>query len=184
MTSVDIILALVLAGGFLLGFFGGVIRGVLLLGAWLVAFVVGANLREPLGNYLSTQWTNFTPDFARMLGFAIGAAAIFAVLLLLIIVGSRGPKGFTSLALLDDVIGGLLGLLLAVLLIGATQVVLGTFYEGSAVAGSGGQLGIASSLYAALTGSGIGSAIEGSVMPLLGTLLSPLLPEIVRAAMA
>lgn len=184
MTSADVVLVLVLALGFLVGFFQGVTRGALSLGAWLVAFLVGANLREPLGNYLSTQWTNFTPDFARMLGFGIAAGVIFVLLVLLIQFGSRGPKGVTSMALVDDLIGGLLGLGLAVLLVGGTLVVLRSFYERSALTVVGGQLELASSLYSGLAGSGIGAAIGDTIMPLLGSLLSPLLPDIVRAAMA
>jgi uncharacterized membrane protein required for colicin V production len=65
MNVLDIVMLLVLAGGFVLGFVQGVIRGVLAIGAWAVSFLVGANLRDPVGSYLASQWTNLTPQVVR-----------------------------------------------------------------------------------------------------------------------
>jgi len=42
MTATDIVLILLLGGGFLVGFFQGMVRGLLAIGAWAVAFVLGA----------------------------------------------------------------------------------------------------------------------------------------------
>ncbi len=65
MNVLDRVMLLVLAGGFVLGFFQGVIRGVLAIGAWAVSFLVGANLRDPAVGYLASQWTNLTPQVVR-----------------------------------------------------------------------------------------------------------------------
>ncbi len=43
----------------------------LAIGAWAVAFLLAANLRESLGRYLASQWTNFAVDYVYLLAFGI-----------------------------------------------------------------------------------------------------------------
>jgi len=118
-----------------------------------------------------------------MLAFAIAAVALFVILLVLIHIGTRGPMGVTSKPMLDDLIGGVLGVLLVVLVIAAAITVLGTFYGTAPTAGEE-ELGVTGQLYRALAGSGVARAIGDSVVPLLGPLLGAFVPQAVRDAMA
>ncbi len=70
MTSVDIVLVLIIAGAFVLGFLWGVIRSLLMLAAWFVVFVLSAILSVPLGDYLSNQWNTYSSDWNHMAAFA------------------------------------------------------------------------------------------------------------------
>ncbi len=98
-------------------------------------------------------------------------------------IGTRGPMGVTSKPMLDDLIGGVLGVLLVVLVIAAAITVLGTFYGTAPTAGED-ELGVTGQLYRAVAGSGVARAIGDSVVPLLGTLLGAFVPQAVRDAMA
>ena len=69
MTSVDIVLVLIIAGAFVLGFLWGVIRSLLMLAAWFVVFVLSAILSVPVGDYLSNQWNTYSADWDHMAAF-------------------------------------------------------------------------------------------------------------------
>jgi hypothetical protein len=66
MTSVDIVLVLIIAGAFVVGFLWGVIRSLLMLAAWFVVFVLAAILSVPFGDYLSNQWNSYSADWNHM----------------------------------------------------------------------------------------------------------------------
>jgi len=57
----DLLVILFLFGMFILGFIQGTVRRLLGLAAILFSFLLAANLREPLGNFLASNWTQFHP---------------------------------------------------------------------------------------------------------------------------
>lgn len=182
MNAVDIVFLLVLAGTFILGFFQGVIRGLLAIGAWAVAFLLAANLRSPLGGYLASQWTNFSVDYVHMLAFGIIAIVTFVGLLALIRVGARGPKGVTSVPLLDDLMAGTLGVVLGVLIMAATSVILATFYGPAAPGGAPLEAEWTIRLYALLQDSTVVRTLIGLVTPVMDVVFGWLTPQVVRDA--
>jgi uncharacterized membrane protein required for colicin V production len=178
----DVVIVLLLGGAFLVGFFQGVIRGLLFIAAWFVAFVVAANLRGPVGDWLSGQWLQFSPPYNAMLAFGILAILIFGTAIVVIQFGTRSVTTLSRYPLLDDVLGGLLGVAVALLILAAAIVVLGTFYTAAPAAGPGDGEWTAQ-LYRTLEGSAIGQLIRGSLIPGLGAVLDILLPDDVRNVM-
>lgn len=183
MTNADIVLLLLIAGAFLVGFFWGVIRGLLALAAWVVVFVVAAYLATPLGDYLSGQWSQFGVKFNHTLGFGIAAAVLYVVVLVLIQFTTRGAQDVSRFPVLDDLVGGFLGVLIAVLVFAGTIMVLRTAYGPAATVGPG--LGPAwmADLYRALVDSTIGSRINEGLVPGLNSILGPLLPPDIRQSL-
>ena len=51
--EVDIALILLLAAGFLLGVARGGVRQLIVLGAWLLTFILSAHLVRPLGDWIA-----------------------------------------------------------------------------------------------------------------------------------
>lgn len=178
MTSADILLILVLAGAFLIGFFWGVVRGLLGLAAWLVTFLLAAHLSGPGGDYLQGNWRNFSPDFNHMLAFLLTFGLLFTLGLILIQLGARGSHDLSRYPLVDDILGGLLGAVLAILVVAGVIAILRTFYE--PVASSSNVADWATNLYIALKNSTIGGQIASGVVPIMNTLLDPLLPSTIR----
>lgn len=178
MTSADVLLVLILAGAFLIGFFWGVVRGLLGLAAWLVTFLLAAHLGEgPVGNYLQDQWTNLGTDYVHMLSFLICFGVLFTVALVLIQLGTRGSQDLSRYPLVDDILGGLVCAALAILVIAGVMAILGTFYEPEAGPGAAAW---STSLYTALKTSTIGSQVMNGLVPVMNTIFDPLLPASVR----
>jgi len=98
--AVDLVLLLVLAAAALLGFFQGVIRSLLAIGAWAVSFLLAANLRDPVGRYLASQWTSLSADYVYMLAF--GSVAIVLLVVLLGAIRVRARWSARLYALLQD----------------------------------------------------------------------------------
>ena len=64
----DVAIVLFLVGFVLVGFFRGALRQLLVLGAWLVTFVVAAQGRNFIADYLRAQEPDFSVQYAQMLG--------------------------------------------------------------------------------------------------------------------
>jgi uncharacterized membrane protein required for colicin V production len=182
MTSADILLALVIAGCFLVGFFWGVIRGLLALAAWFVVFVLAAHLSQSIGDYLARQWTQFSPAWDHMAAFLIGFSVLYAIALVLIHFGVRGPTTLSRYPLVDDVLGGLLGASVGLLMVAAVISILETFYgPNSGVGGVGADWSRAA--YVGLIDSTLGNQVQASLVPALASLLGALLPAQIRGAL-
>jgi len=179
MTSADVLLLLIVAGAFLFGFFWGVIRGLLGLAAFFVVFVLSAHLSEPVGDYLTRQWTQYTPAYDHMLAWFLVFTLIYALTLVLITIGTRGSQDLSRYPLVDDVVGALLGVSLAILCVAAVITILRTFFGPFAPASGHGAEWTAD-LYRGLLGSTFGGQIADSVVPGLIALVSALLPASVR----
>jgi uncharacterized membrane protein required for colicin V production len=182
MTSTDIILLLIIAGAFLIGFFWGVIRGLIALAAWFVVFILSAHVSLPVGDYLTTQWTQYGGPYDHMLAWLLSFGVGFAITLALIVIGTRGSQDLSRYPLLDDLIGGLLGVAIAVLVIAAVIAILQSFYGSGPPAGTAQGAQWSSDLYRALIDSTIGGRIADSLVPVLMSLLAPLLPATINSA--
>ena len=65
----DLVIVLILFAFFILGFIQGTLRRLIGIAAILFSFILAANLRQPLGDFLKANWTQFPPDYAVMVGF-------------------------------------------------------------------------------------------------------------------
>ena len=184
MTSVDIVLVLIIAGAFVLGFLWGVIRSLLMLAAWFVVFVLSAILSVPLGDYLSNQWNAYSADWNHMAAFGILYVGGLIISLVLVWIGVRGPQGVTKYKLLDDVGSGALMAFVAVLGIAGVITILATAHAGlpgtDTVVGPGWTRDM---YFQLLHNSQIGSGLSDTLIPALGSILGLLLPGYVREVM-
>ncbi|MDQ3870423.1 MAG: CvpA family protein [Chloroflexota bacterium] len=176
---VDLVLLVILAGAFLLGFFQGAIRQLLGLLAWLISFLLAANLRDPVGDFLGRYWTFFPSGYNQMLAFGLVFIVLFVIVNILTQVRYRRAVIHSRMTVLDEIIGGLLGALLAVLIVTTAIIVLDSYY---ARGGTGGTADVAwiGQTYRALTDSRIAASLHASLIPGLLAILGPLLPPEVR----
>jgi uncharacterized membrane protein required for colicin V production len=126
--TVDLLLVLYFMGFFVLGFAQGAIRRVIGIASILFSFLFAATLSEPLGNFLGANWAQFSRQYSYMIGFGtvfLAAALAFA----LVVQGFYKPQPlFAKARFLDEIIGGLLGIIQAGLILGAVIVILGSFF--------------------------------------------------------
>jgi uncharacterized membrane protein required for colicin V production len=178
---VELLVLLLLAGGFVLGFFRGVVRQVLALAAWLGTFLVAAYLRLPLGDWLARSSSQFSFDYAQMLAFATVFLALFLGALALIEFGGAG-SALTRHPLLDDAVGGITGLLLAIVVVASLLVALDTYFLVHPAVEPG-EVGWLREIHDDLSASALAEPLRSLVIRPLGYLLGPILPSDIRLVM-
>jgi membrane protein required for colicin V production len=126
---VDLLIVLYFMGFFVLGFAQGTIRRLLGIGSILFSWFLAANLAEPLGQFLGSNWTQFPREYSYMVGFAtvfFAASIAFA----LVIQGFYKPQQlFQKARFADELIGGILGIVQAAIIYGAVLVILDSFFR-------------------------------------------------------
>jgi uncharacterized membrane protein required for colicin V production len=181
--AMDIYLLVIIVSALLVGFFWGAARSVMALAAWLLAFVAGAYLQLQLGSYLASEWPEFVPSFSEMAAFGIIYVGLLLAAPVLIMISTKGGQRLVTAQSLDDLIGASLAMLAALLGIAGLIIVLATFYgPGPVVSAAGGPQWTAD-LYKALLNSNIGGFIGDHLVPIMGSILGPILPPDVREVM-
>jgi uncharacterized membrane protein required for colicin V production len=124
----DLVIVLVLFAFFILGFIQGTIRRLIGLAAIVLSFILAANLREPLGDFLKANWRQFPAEYAVMVGFGtVFAAAIIASTLVIQTYYHKIPL-FQRNTVIDEMLGGLLGVVQGLLLLGAAIIILDSYF--------------------------------------------------------
>jgi uncharacterized membrane protein required for colicin V production len=180
--AIDLFIILLLVGGFLLGFFRGAVRQLTSIGAWLISFLLAAHLAAPLGGWLVEQAPSYSLEYASFLAFG----AVFALLLTagaLIFQVAGTNVALTRHVPLDSVVGGVLGTTLLLLVATSLVIILDSYFG---VIGSPGtaEFQLLRNAHQATEGSTIANVLRQTLVPLLGTLLGPILPVEVRAVMS
>lgn len=176
----DLVLIGLLAVGFVVGFFRGAIRAVLAMGAWLVCFVFAAYLRVPLGEWLARSAT-FSSAYADLVAFGVIFFALLTTLILVIVL-SRAPTEWTRHAVIDDILGGVLGVIVVGLVIASAIVMLDHYYavvNPAPVA----DVGWPADIHRALEASAIARWIGDAGIRAIAFVLGPVLPADIRAVM-
>lgn len=175
--TVDLLLVLYFMAFFVLGFAQGTIRRLIGIGSILFSFLLAANLADPLGSYLGSNWTQFSPEYAYMLGFLIvfvTAAIAFA----LIAQGFYKPQPlFAKARFVDEVLGGVLGVVQAGLILGFISIILGTFFLIPGIPPDPDELEFLRQLWGALEDSGIVDLFQATLIPLFFALTGFLIPD-------
>lgn len=172
----DLVIILALAGGAFAGFTQGAIRYLFSWLAMVVAFIVAAQLKEPMVEVLGF-WQAFTPELREFY--------IFIVLFIgLTIAGWFVVRAFyktTRLPIvkqLDEVAGAVLGVLFAATLIMLHLIVFDSLFRGS-VQGEGliaSQVGWLRGYYDAMNSSVMVEFFRSTIIPAVGTIVRPFVP--------
>ena len=155
LTGFDLVFFLVLFGFFVLGFAQGTIRRLLGLGALMFSFLFAANLRDPLGAFLAQNWTQFPDEYAYMIGFGVIFLAAF----------------------IDEVIGGLLGMLEAVLLFTIIIIILDSFFLIPGIPESGNELHFLRDFWDWMNPAQVTAFFRESILPIFFALFGLFVPD-------
>ena len=180
-SSVDLLLFLYFAGFFVLGFAQGTIRRLIGLASVLFSFFFAANIAEPLGVFLGSNWTQFTKEYSYMIGFLtvfVAASVAFA----LVAQGWYKPQPlFEKARFVDEVLGGLLGIVQAGVIFGAILVILGTFFMNPLIPADSDELPVLRDLWEALSQSQIGRLFMDTIIPAFFSIFGFLMPASITA---
>jgi uncharacterized membrane protein required for colicin V production len=171
---VDLAIFAVLFGSFVVGVLQGSIRRLLGIGSMIFAFLLAANLRDTVGDFLGDNWQQFSLEYDRMLAFLI-LFVVLAVALSIVIQGFyKRTDIYAAHPVVDDIVGGLLGLLEGFVVLTIVIIILNTHVPAE---GDGQVSELTSAQNAILDDSNIAGGIRDNVVPPLVHVLSRLLPE-------
>lgn len=173
----DIAIIVLLIVFLLIGLFRGALRQLLALGAWLVAFVVAAQARGFLADYMRAQEPDFSVQYSNMLSFLVGFLILLIAALAIIELSGRTVT-LSSRELVEAVVGGAALLLVGILAITGVLFILDTFYTTPDTFTA--EVDLIRQLHTALADSRIATALHDTLVPLVQSLLGPLLPPDVR----
>jgi uncharacterized membrane protein required for colicin V production len=181
LTLADGVLVALFAVAFFLGYTQGVLRQLLGIGVFLVAFIVGAYLRAPVGSWLASNWTWLPVEFSAMVAFVASFLVLLGVMTLGVQVYYQRVVLAARYAVLDEIAGGVLAVLIALLVISVLILAGDSYYHGVGIHPPPGDVGWMRSLFDAFDGSLLVRAMRDGLIPGLLALLGPLLPEAVRS---
>ncbi len=170
----DALLLLVFGLAFVVGAWRGTLRQLLVAAAWLLSFLAAAYLRDSVAHWLAPQQTDLSWQYIQMVAFLATFAVLFTVLALIVeITGTR--MNVITLQWLDDWVGGVLAVGVAIMVVGSLMVIFDSYYAGSYPASV--ELGIVQDVHASLVGSVIGGALHNTLVPGLLAVGGLLLPS-------
>jgi uncharacterized membrane protein required for colicin V production len=180
----DLVFFIAVTVGFLVGFVQGIIRRLLGIASIMVSFFLAANLRVPVGDLLASNWTQFPPGYVTMLAFG-GLFVIFTVASTLVIQGfyHRAPVVADS-EWIDEVLGGLLGVVQALLLIGIAILVLDSYFGLASSTYDSDEFLVLRNTWDAIMASTIGAFYNDTLIPIFLGLGGPLIPAPFRQLFA
>jgi uncharacterized membrane protein required for colicin V production len=178
--TVDWLIIVFFLAFFVLGFAQGTIRRLIGIGAVLFSFLFAANVAEPLGTFLGNNWTHLPKEYAYMVGFGtifVAAALAFAI----VVQGFYKTQPlFQRARFVDEVLGGLLGLLQAGIILLAVVVILDSFFRLN-VSQDPDEIGFLRDLWNALNSSEIVRIFRESVIPAFFALVGLFIPDKLKA---
>jgi uncharacterized membrane protein required for colicin V production len=126
--AVDLLVFFAFFGLFILGYVQGIIRRLLGIASILISLLVAAQLRTPVGAFLSNNWTQYSSEYDHMIAFgSIFLAGTIASTIALQLFFKPLPL-FAKYPVVDEVLGGLLGLLQGALILAAFYLITDPFF--------------------------------------------------------
>jgi len=181
-TPFDLVIFLALLAMFVVGYAQGVIRRLLGIAAVIFALVLGSYLRAPFGAYLSEQWTSIDDAYSFMVAFGGVFLATWVTLSIGIQITYRPAPLFQKYPALDEILGGLLGVLEGFLILIAVLLILDPYYTQPKVRETVGigEFTLLRTLFTFLDASLTADILRHSVIPAILAVVGFLFPQDVR----
>jgi uncharacterized membrane protein required for colicin V production len=177
----DLLVLFLCFGMFVLGYIQGTIRRVLGIASMLFSFLFAANLRGPLGGYLAANWNQFPDEYAVMLGFGIVFVAATIAFTIVIQGFYHKQSLFQKATVADEIIGGVLGVVQALLLILCVIVILDSFFRIPTIPKTDGELPQLRSFYDFMNNSTTADIFRTRIIPGFINVFGLLIPTDLKA---
>lgn len=176
----DVLVVLYLFGFFVLGFIQGTIRRVVGILSIVFSFFFAAQVQVPLGSFLGDHWKQFPREYAAMLGFLIVFVAAVIAFSLVIQGTYRKAPLWANYSWLDELIGGVLGIVQGFLLLLFVVIILDQFFRLAGFPVDKDELPFLRDFWNTVNGSGTGDLLHVTVIPAFLTVTGFLVPQAIR----
>ena len=181
-TPFDLVIVLGLIAMFIVGYAQGVVRRLLGIAAVLFSIVLASYLRQPLGAYLANEWTSIADSYSFMVAFGGVFLATWITLTIGIQITYRPAPMFQKYPVLDEILGGLLGVLEGFILVIVALLVLDPYYTQASVRETVGlgEFTLLRTLFDFLDKSLTGDILRHSAIPPILAVFGFMFPQDVR----
>ena len=182
----DLVIVLTLLAMFIVGYAQGTVRRLLGIAAIVFSLILGAQLRQPLGEYLSQEWSTIAPAYSFMVAFGAIFLASAVTLSIAIQITYHPAPLFKKYPILDEIVGGILGVIEGVIILVAILLILDPYYTQQGVrerAGIG-EFGLLRTLHGFLDPTLTAAILRDNVIPVVMAILGFLFPQDVRNTFA
>ncbi|MEO8208002.1 MAG: CvpA family protein [Chloroflexota bacterium] len=174
--GVDLLIFFALFAMFVLGYMQGVIRRLIGLGTTLVSLLIAAQLRDPFGSFLSTNWTQYTPQYDHMLAFGFVFLAGFIGSAVATQLFFKPMPLLANYPVLDELLGGLLGLAQGALILAAFYLITDPFFTLSGTTVQANEFPFVRQIHEFLQGSVTADVTRDRLVPAILVALGGLFP--------
>jgi len=165
MTPFDLVMFIALFVMFIVGYAQGITRRLLGIGGILFSLALAAQLRSPLGGYLAQQWSTLPGDYGFMVGFlAVFVGAAIAISFGIQISYKPAPL-LWRYPVLDEILGGCLGVIEGLLIFMALLIILDPYYRTVQPGGFSGEFGPLRALWEFIDPSLTAAVFRDSIIP-------------------
>ena len=180
-SMVDVLILLGLFAFFILGWAQGTIRRLIGIASMAFSFFLAAVLHVPLGRFLTENWTQFPPEYSVMIGFLTLFVAGVVAFSLVIQGTYHKTEIFAEHPIVDEILGGVLGVLQGFLLLMFVTIILDQFFLYTNIPPDADELPFLRGIWTAIDTSAIGQALHESIIPVFLGIFSFIVPESVTA---
>lgn len=179
---VDVVIVLFLFAWLIIGWAQGAVRRLIGVLTMTFSFLLASQLQLPLGEFLAANWVQYPRAYAFMLGFLTLFLAGMAAFFLVAQGTYRRMEVLAKHPIVDEVLGGVLGVAQGALFLLFGVVVLDQFFlSGQAYPIDQDELMVLRSLWEAIDGSRIGETLHATAIPNLLRIVSLVVPQSVLA---
>jgi uncharacterized membrane protein required for colicin V production len=178
---VDIVVILYLFGWFVLGYIQGTVRRIVGILSMVFSFFLALQLNDFwLGEFLAQNWQQYPPEYSVMIGYLVIFVAGVVAFSLVIQGTYRKAELFAKYPVIDEVLGGFLGVIQGGLLLMFLVTILDQYFLNGNMA-EGDQLPFLGGFWTAIDGSETGRILHDTIIPSFLSIFSFLVPSEVLA---
>jgi uncharacterized membrane protein required for colicin V production len=177
----DLVVILFLFAMFVLGYAQGTIRRLLGLASIVFSFLLASQLRDPVGGFLAANWTQLPKEYDVMFAYLVVFVAASIAFSVVIQGFYRKQPLFEKYTFVDELIGGLLGIVQAVVILAALIVILDSFYRIPGISPDTDELKVLRDVFNAYDGSRTAAVFRDAIIPASFAVIGGLVPVDVRS---
>jgi uncharacterized membrane protein required for colicin V production len=180
-STFDLLIVLYFIAFFVLGFAQGTIRRLVGIASILFSWFLAALLAEPLSRFLGDNWTQFPREYSYMVGF--GTVFVASALAFALVAQSfyKPQPLFPKYRFIDEILGGILGLVEAAIIFGAVLIILDSFFRIPGIPADPQELPFLRDLWNALDPTRIAEIFRTTLIPVFFALTGLFVPDNIEA---
>src|SRR5262249_32971996 len=165
---------------FIIGYLQGTVRRLLGIASVIFALVLSAQLRGPVGDFLTRNWTQFPSEYSEMIGWGLTFLVLWIAFGIAIQIYYERSKILPRYPWVDPILGGILGVVEGGILVGILVMIMDSYFRGAGLVVNPAEFLTLRDLDHAIDVSFTAQIYRETFIPAFLFLIGALIPEDVR----